>query len=143
MFQNDSKNFLPEIFGLGYMQKVQGIVTPQLQALGKFYLDGSCYFVIAETPAKGRSFQHYYSEVSKYLTGSEERQKVLQTLIQGSHICGITLASLHTHGKGELLPLQEEVENRMRADIATAVSKLQALPQEGIVVDKLTKCVAR
>lgn len=141
VFEKDSKNFLPELYGLDYLQRAQSVVSQQLQALGKFYIDGRCYFVIAETPAKGHSFQYYYNELGKHLIGSQERQKVLQTLVQGSHICGIALANLHTHVKGKLLPLPEEIEKTMRADLERAVSKLKLFPQEGIEIDKLKKCV--
>ena len=88
VFEKDSKNFIPELYGIDYLQRVQGIVSQQLQALGKFYREGRCYFVIAETPANGHSFQYYYNELAKHPMGSQERQKGLQTLIQGNRICG-------------------------------------------------------
>lgn len=141
VFEKDSKNFLSELYGLDYLQKVQGVVSQQLQALGKFYLDSQCYFVIAEAPAKGHSFQYYYNEVAKHPIASQDRQKALQTLIQGSHICGIALACLHTHFKGQLLPLSREVEKAMRADLERAISKLKVFPQESLDIDKLNKCV--
>lgn len=139
VFERDSKNFLPELYGLDYLQKVQGVVSQQLQAIGKFYIEGRCYFALAETPAQGHSFQYYYNEVAKHPSGSQEREMALQTLIQGSRTCGIALAKLHTHVKGELLPLSEDIERAMRADVEKAITKLKASPQENVDLDKLKK----
>lgn len=141
VFEKDAKNYLPELYGLDYLQKVKGVVSQQLQAIGKFYIDGRCCFAFAETPAKGHSFQYYYNEVGKHPLGSQERQKVLQTLIQGSRICGIALANLHVHVKGQSVPFPEEIEKVMRADLEKAVSKLKTSPQEGVEIDTLKKCV--
>jgi hypothetical protein len=141
VFEKNSKNFLPELYGLNYLQRVQGIASPQLQALGKFYIDDRCHFVIAETPTKGHSFQYYYNDVAKHSIGSPERKKTLQTLLEGSRICGTALANLHMHVKGQSVPLPEEIEKAMRADLERAISKLRESPQEAVEINKLIKYV--
>ena len=97
--------------------------------------------MIVETPAKGHSFQYYYNEVAKHPIGSQERQKALQTLIQGSRICGTALANLHTHVKGQSYHFRKRSKKTMRADLERAISKLKVSPQEGVEIDKLKKCV--
>lgn len=141
VFNKDFKNFLSELYSLDYLQRVQGIASVELQALGKFDIDGRCHFVIAETPAKGHSFQHYYNNMAKHSIGSPERRKALQTLLEGVRICGTALANLHMHVKGQAVSLPEEIEKAMRINLERVISKLTVFPQKGVEINKLIKYV--
>ena len=140
-FQADSKNYLPEIYGLKTLRKVKQLATPKIQALGKCYLEKTCYFLIGEDLASGRSVQQYYNDVGRYALSSAERKIALQSVIQAIRGCGKGMAAMHSHVKREKKALPVWVKTALYIHLEKSITKLKVNPKEGINIEKFQQYI--
>lgn len=143
IFKTEAKQFIPEMYGLQLLQRITGISSPTIKALGQIQDDKDHAFVVLETLASGFSFQHYYNEVNKYPKDSKDRDKVIETLIEGAKICGRGLANLHQHKKGERKTLDGNIKQSVLKDLDKAKLKLTSKPEEGIDIERLVSCAKK
>ena len=131
VFASDSKNFVDEVFSINFLNKVYDSSCPRIEAIGKFSEEGKLYFVVAQTPAPGVSFQTLYSAMAK-----NDRSKAFEHLKSAVIACGKGLAKLHAI-RGNEKPYPAEFMQWIKIDLAKT---LQKLPQD-FTVDKLQKRV--
>lgn len=128
IFQEGSKNFLPELFSLEFLKsaKLKNFSAPKIDALGKCVLKGEKYFLLCESVAPGKSLlQHYRNQLE------------FDDLKRAVFLCGQTLARLHQHVSGKPQGLPEELEKITREYLDKAIKNLKVFPQQGIDSDKL------
>jgi hypothetical protein len=137
IFPYDSKHYLPEIFGLAIMSKVQDIDFPKICGFGQCFINENRYFLILETPVKGISIQQYFIKVGEYSIGSEERKLAFKELCEAVESCGIGLAKFHNYLPNKKQSFPKEYEVSMREDLIGAIEELVYRPKEGIEIEKL------
>lgn len=137
IFPYDSKHYLPEIFGLTYMNEVDDVGSPKICALGQCSMNDSRYFLVLETPVLGTSIQQYFRQVGEYPIDSKERVNALGELCEAVQACGVGLAKLHTHVPTRMQSLPQEDEQIIRLDLENAIEELLDQPKGEIEIEKL------
>lgn len=137
IFPYESKYYLPEIFGLSLMEKVKEIGSPKICGCGQCIINEKRFFLVLETPVNGLSIQQYFTQVSLFRIGSEERKQALKELCEAVYTSGVSLARFHNHLPNKNQAFPKYVEETIRQDLKSAIEELIHQPKDGIEIEKL------
>lgn len=140
-FNQPPKKLFAEIFGIEYLQNIDGLFSPKFHAVGKYHHQDTCEILILETPAFGRSFQFYFNQVGKFPIGTEEHQRAFELLVQGCRKAGSALAQLHSHGGQETIAFPEEMGSRLQESFKNC-SRNWEIPFENLQ-KSIAQCIER
>ncbi|MBJ7449948.1 MAG: hypothetical protein JHC93_06270 [Parachlamydiales bacterium] len=132
VFPRDNKAFLPEMFGLSYMQNVQEINCPKILNIGQCHRNNKDFFLVLEEKAPGHSIQDYIEKVGACSTYTKDRAQRLIELLKASERFGQALARFHKSTLVEDKVFPQHFKDLIMNTFDKAVLSLEENPVEGI-----------